>query len=106
MSYDVSVDVNYGNEGYTEDLGNFTSNIDRLLKSAIHLRLSDFDKMTTKDAFPFLEHAICVMGGDVDKYTALANSEWGSLEHSMKFLHDLAEYVRTHQVGGTILVSW
>lgn len=101
MSSDISIRVKHS-DGYTSsfEVGNMTSNCNRMLIAACGVSMGWFHDMACEKALPILRHAWREMKRDPARYRALeADNGWGTYDQFMPFLTRFYVMVRLHKSG-------
>jgi hypothetical protein len=106
MSYDGYIKIAH-RDGYTThiEVGNMTTNVDRMMVPACGVRLRWFNGLTCETALPILAHAHHELRRHPRKFKRLEYTEWGSYDDFLPWLTRFYVLVRLHPTG-TIEVGW
>lgn len=106
MSSDISIHVVHP-DGYSSsfEVGNMTSNCNRMLIAACGVSMGWFDKVSCEKAMPILRHAWQNMKRNPKVYRQLqAENGWGTYDQFMPFLTRFYVMTRLHRTG--VISNW
>lgn len=100
MSYDVSLEIDTGNEEWQEvvEIGNYTANVFPMWVKALNgMSLREYHHAPCSEAAGPLADGVARMEAEPDAYREMnpANG-WGDYEGALRYLRDLAEACAAH----------